>query len=87
MSARRRVARFPQASSWKHAPVRNLTGCRHQHVEISRQGEVLKPVVEHVDGGTELTLREHAGQVPVFGHADHGAGDRAGQHQRLITRA
>ena len=47
---------------------------RDQHVEIPRQLEMLKPIVEDVHGGAELLLGEHAGQVTIRRDADDGAG-------------
>ena len=60
-----RVERLAQPAHRQHATARHLAGRRHQDVEVARQLHVLEAVVEHVHGGAELALGEHAGQVAI----------------------
>ena len=80
------VLRLAQPARRQHAAARDFSRCRHQHVEIARQAEMLKPVVQQVHGGAELPLGEHARQVAIRAHADDGAGHRARQHQAARRR-
>ena len=55
--ARRGVTRLAQAAERNHAPVRNLANRRDEDVEVARQLEVLKAVVEEVHRAAELSRR------------------------------
>ena len=70
MRARGRIHRLAQPPDRNHAAIRNLADRRHQDVEVARQLEMLKPVIEDVDGAAELLLGERAGEMTIGRHAD-----------------
>ena len=61
--------RLAQPAHRHHPAIRNLTNRRHQHVQVSRQLDVLKAIVEDVDRAAELLLGERAGQIAIGRHA------------------
>jgi hypothetical protein len=86
MRARGGVHGLPQCPHRDHAPTRDLANRRHQHIEIPRQLDVLKPVVEDVHRAAELSLRQRAGQMSIGRHTYDRARHLSREHQRLITR-
>src|SRR5262245_49336346 len=63
LRARGGIDRFSQAAERDDAPVRDLTDGRHKNIEIARELDVLKTIIEHLDRCAELSLRERACKV------------------------
>ena len=72
----------PRGSTW---PLAISPGVVTSTSRSRASRQVLKPVVEHVHGGAELTLRQHAGQMSILRDAHHRARHRARQHQRFVA--
>ena len=85
LRARGRIDRLTQPAPGDHPPPRNLPHRRHQHIQVARQLQVLKAIVQDMNRATELAFREDAGKVAVWRHADRGAGHLSREHQWLIA--
>ena len=81
----RRVKGFAQPPQRQHPPARDLTRARHQHIEVSPQLRVLKPIIEQVHRGTEHAFGQHTSQIAIGRDADAGTWHGTCQHQRLVT--
>ena len=68
--------------------VRKIVFAGHDEIDVTRQREVLKAVVQDVDRGVELRFREAAARVPIRADDDaHALRDkRSREHQRLVAR-
>ena len=80
----RRVEPLAQTSG-RHRPILQVVFGDEQQIDVARQLEVLKPIVEQVDGGAEPALGEPAGQIAIGADQHRHAGQRARQHQRLVA--
>ena len=56
-----------------------------QQIDVARQLEMLKPVVQQVDGRAKPAFGEPARQIAVGADQHADAGQRAGEHQRLVA--
>jgi hypothetical protein len=56
-----------------------------QQIDVARQLEMLKAVVQHVHGGAEPAFRQPPRQIAVAPDQHADAGERAGEHQRLVA--
>jgi hypothetical protein len=80
----RRRDPFAQPSN-RQRPIREVVLRREQQIDVPRQLEVLKPIVEEMDGDTELAFGEDAGEVTVGANQDGNTRKGARQHQRLVA--
>ena len=82
----RRVERLAQPAG-RQRPILQIVVGDQQQIDVARQLEMLKAVVEQVDGGAELVLGEAAGEIAIGADQHRHAGQRARQHQRLVAGA
>jgi hypothetical protein len=76
---------FAQPSERKHASGGDLTRRRHQHIEIARERDVLKAVVENVDAGAKAVLGNLPGKMAIFRDDHDEVGERPREHQRFVA--
>ena len=81
----RRRDPFAQPSN-RQRPIREVVLRREQQIDVPRQLEVLKPIVQEMDGDAELAFGEDAGEVAVGANQDGNTRKGARQHQRLVAR-
>ena len=80
---RRRVERFAQAAG-RQRPILQIVFGDEQQIDVARQLEMLKAVVEQVDGRAEAALGEAAGQIAIG--ADQHARRRAARAPASAAR-
>jgi hypothetical protein len=59
----------------------------HDEIRVAVQIEVLKPVVEHVDGATKVVLGQASGEIPAAGREHRNAVEATRKHERLVAGA
>ena len=80
-----RIQRLAQTAAGQHGRTVYLLVAREQQVDIARELQVLKPIVEHVDIAPEPPLRQPAAEVAIRRDDDDDAGQVAGEHQGLVA--
>jgi len=87
IGCRRRVDRLAQPPAGQRARVRQILGGDENEIRVTMQIEVLKPVVQNVDGAAEMALGEASGEIPAARGKDSDTIETPRQHQRLVARA
>ena len=81
---RRRVEPLAQAPG-RQRPVLEIFLGDEQQVDVARQREMLKAIVEQVDGRAEPALGETAAEYRSAPTSTDDAGQRSREHQRLVA--
>ena len=82
----RGIEPFAQSAARQHSLVE--IGCRHhQHVDLSTERQMLKPIVEQQDGALQLALGQSPGEISIGTDEDGYIGKRPRQHLRFVPRA
>ena len=81
---RRRADPLAQPSGGQRLILQVVFG-DEQQIDVARQLEMLKAIVQQVDGRAEPALREPARQIAIGADQHADAGQRAGEHQRLVA--
>ena len=79
----RRLEPFAQPAGG-HRPILQILFGDEQQIDVARQLEMLKPIVEQVDGGAEAPLGEPAGEIAIG--ADQHARRRAARARASAAR-
>jgi hypothetical protein len=87
VSSRGGIGRLAQSSKRQHPPASDLARRRHQHIEITCELHVLKPVVENVNRRAQPALGKRTGQKAILGDGDDGLRHRAGEQHGFIAGA
>ena len=77
--------RLSQSSRGQHA-IGQVALVDQQQVDISRQREMLKPVVEHVDGHAKITFGALATGKTVGADEDRNDREQPREQQRFVAR-
>ena len=77
--------RLPEAAA-RQRPIAQVFLGQQQQIDVPCDLEMLKAVVQHVNRRPQLAFGEPPGVVAVFADDHRDARQRAGQHQRLVTR-
>jgi hypothetical protein len=85
MRACRRRARLAQPAERQHSTRGDFPWTRDQDVEVSRQLQVLKPIIHDMNRGAETTFGEQAAKVAILADAHDRGLQRTCQHERLVA--
>ena len=80
-----RIQRLAQTAAGQHGRTVYLLVAREQQVDIARELQVLKPIVEHVDIAPEPPLRQPAAEVSIRRDDHDDARQVAREHQGLVA--
>ncbi len=82
-----RIQRLPQPSARQRLRPRHIVSADEHDLHVTIELQMLKPVVEHVDGRAEVLLGKRSGEISIFAYEHARAWQLSREHQRLVAGA